>query len=287
MSPPQRTRLDADPTGVRLICGDAVEVLAGIDDDSIDLTVTSPPYDGVRDYGGFTLDIPALIEQLHRVTKQGGVVVWVVSDQTVKGSETGTSMRHALAFVDAGFRLHDTMIYHKDNPPPVGGNNRYYQSWEYMFVFSKGAPATFNPLTRPQRNKWNDKRTHRVRSVSRGVDGEWAEPKLVPIKTEVKRSNVWTYTVSGGSIASDPLAHEHPAIFPEMLVHDHVVTWTDPGDVVLDPMMGSGTTPKVASAVGRRAVGVDCNPQYVDLARRRLGEAFTPRPTREREQDWR
>lgn len=263
---------------MRLYHGDAVGMLARhIGDDSVDLTVTSPPYDGVRSYGGFTLDIPALIDQLHRVTKPGGVVVWVVADQTVKGSETGTSMRHALAFMDAGFRLHDTMIYHKDNPPPVGGSNRYYQSWEYMFVLTKGTPATFNPLTRPQRNKWNDKRTHRVRPVSRGVDGEWAEPKLVPIKTEVKRSNVWSYVVSGGSVASDPLAHEHPAIFPEMLVHDHVVSWTNAGDVVLDPMMGSGTTPKVVHALGREAVGIELNDDYFALAQRRVTEPFVVR----------
>lgn len=252
-----------------------MEVLDQFSPKRFDLTVTSPPYDSLRAYG--VVNVDALVWQLFRVTKRGGVVVWVVGDQTVRGSETGTSFRHAQAFMDAGFNLHDTMIYLKDNPPPVGGSNRYYQSFEYMFVFSKGTPKTFNPLTRPQRNKWNDKRTSRTRAISRKPDGGFAEKKVVPIKSVVKRSNVWPYVVSGGAVASDSVAHQHPAIFPEMLVHDHIVSWSNPGDTVLDPMMGSGTVPKVAAALGREAVGIEVVESFVEIARERVKAPFVLR----------
>lgn len=257
-----------------IVEGDCVEVLRGFPAASVDLVLTSPPYDDLRSYGGFSLDVSELISELWRVVKPGGVVVWVVADATKDGSETGTSMRQALAFMERGFLLHDTMIYHKDNPPPVGGSSRYYQAWEYMFVFSRGRPKTFNPLMRPQRNKWNDKRTSRVRSLSRDRDGAFGEPKTIPIRSEVKRSNVWRYVVSGGSVASDSLAHHHPAVFPETLAHDHIVSWTNPGDVVLDPMVGSGTVTKVARALGRRWIGVELNPEYVLLARSRTRQAY-------------
>lgn len=257
-----------------IVEGDCVAVLREFPAASVDLVVTSPPYDDLRSYGGFSLDVSGLISELWRVVKPGGVVVWVVADATKDGSETGTSMRQALAFMEEGFSLHDTMIYHKDNPPPVGGSTRYYQAWEYMFVFSRGRPKTFNPLMRPQRNKWNDKRTVRTRSVSRGKDGEFTEKRVIPIKPEVKRSNVWRYVVSGGSVASDSLAHHHPAVFPETLAHDHIVSWTNPGDVVLDPMVGSGTVTKVARALGRRWIGVESNPEYVSLARSRTQQAY-------------
>ena len=143
----------------KIIHGENVKVLKTLEANSIDLTVTSPPYDNLRNYNGYSFDFESLKKELFRVTKEGGVVVWVVGDATVKGSETGSSFKQALGFIEEGFRLHDTMIYQKDNPPPVGGHNRYYQAFEYMFIFSKGSPKTFNPQKRPRRNKYNDKRT--------------------------------------------------------------------------------------------------------------------------------
>ena len=251
--------------------GDCVDVMRTFPEGVIDLTVTSPPYDNLRTYKGYTFNFEEIAKELYRVTKQGGVVVWVVGDATIKGSETGTSFRQALYFKEIGFNLHDTMIYHKDNPAPVGGHNRYYQAFEYMFVLSKGKPKTFNPILTPRRNKWNDKRTVRYRGVTRNKDGEF-EKKLVKVNEMVKKQNLWTYVVSGGSSSTDRIAHQHPAIFPEKLAEDHVLSWSNEGDIVLDPMCGSGTTCKMAKLNGRNYIGIDIAEEYVEMARRRVEE---------------
>lgn len=244
--------------------------MSSLPPDSIDLTVTSPPYDKMRTYNGYTWDLSKTIQELYRITKPGGVIVWIVGDETIKGSETGSSFKQALAFMDAGFRLHDTMIYMKDNPPPTGGKNRYYQAFEYMFVFSKGTPKTFNPIVEPRRNKWNDPRTVRTRPVTRNKAGIFTK-KTVPVNQDcVKLQNVWSYVVSGGSVASDKLAHQHPAIFPEAMVRDHIISWSNPGDIILDPFSGSGTTAKVAALLERHYIGFDISPEYCDLAKQRL-----------------
>lgn len=161
------------------------------------------------------------------------------------------------------------MIYHKDNPPPVGGSNRYYQAFEYMFVLSKGSPR-LNAIETQRRNKWNDKRTTRFRAVNRNADGEF-EKKQVPIKEIVKIQNVWTYVVSRGAAATDRFAHQHPAIFPEALARDHILSWSNPGDVVLDPLLGSGTTGKIALESGRRFIGIDISAEYLRIAKKRIG----------------
>ena len=159
-------------------------------DNLIDLTVTSPPYDGLRTYNGYSFDFENIAKELFRVTKDGGVVVWVVGDATVKGSESGTSFKQALYFKESGFNLHDSMIYQKDNPPPVGGSNRYYQHFEYMFILSKGKPKTFNPITAKRRNKWNDKRTERTKGFTRDKDGNFIKKK-VSLIGDVKIGNIW------------------------------------------------------------------------------------------------
>lgn len=252
---------------------DCVEGMKMLEDNIIDLTVTSPPYDNLRTYNGFSWDFEATAKELYRVTKPGGVVVWVVGDATINGSETGTSFRQALTFMEKGFKLHDTMIYMKDNPPPTGGASRYYQAFEYMFVLSKGAPKTFNAIVEPRRNKWNDHRTVRKRPVTRNKAGVFTE-KIVPVNQgDVKLQNVWNYTVSGGSVASDPYAHQHPAIFPEALVRDHIVSWSNPGDVVLDPFMGSGTTAKMAILNGRNYLGFEISEEYCSIAKQRIDHA--------------
>jgi site-specific DNA-methyltransferase (adenine-specific) len=172
--------------------------------------------------------------------------------------------------MQCGFRLHDTMIYWKDNPPPVGGHNRYYQAFEYMFVWAKGAPRVFNPIQADRRNKYGDTRTHRVRPVTRNRAGVFTA-KDVPVNTgQVKLQNVWSYAVGGGHVAEDRIAHQHPAIFPEALVRDHVISWSDAGDVVFDPFMGSGTTGKVASELGRGFIGTEIDPAYYNIAIARI-----------------
>lgn len=252
---------------------DNVEGLQELPADCIDLTVTSPPYDNLREYTGFSWDFETLARELFRVTKPGGVVVWVVGDATVKGSETGTSLRQALTFMGAGFNLHDTMIYAKHNPPPTGGKNRYFQAFEYMFIFSKGSPKTFNPLTEPRRNICNDKRTRRNKGFNRNADGEFVRKEVAINQGDPKRRNVWTYLVGGGNTTDDKVAYGHPAMFPEQLAADHILSWSSPGEIVLDPFMGSGTTAKMAAAHGRHYIGFEISAEYCEIAAQRLQSA--------------
>jgi len=259
---------------IKLIQDDCLTAMKGLEADCVDLTITSPPYDNLRTYKNlnWSEDVwKQLIEELYRVTKDGGVVVWVVGDETKNGSESLTAFRQALYAKSIGFNAHDTMIYMKDNPPPVGGQSRYYQAFEYMFVWSKGKPKTFNPLKLPRRNKWNDKRTVRTRPVTRNKEG-FFEPSEVKVNTGmVKLQNVWSYVVSGGSVATDKVAHKHPAIFPESLVRDHILSWSNEGDTVLDPLMGSGTTGYVAKSRNRNFIGIEKVEEYFNIAKSRIG----------------
>lgn len=256
---------------IKLINDDCINAMQELEDNSIDLTVTSPPYDNLRSYEGtlqWNEDIwRQVLEGLYRVTKEGGVVVWVVGDATIKGSETGTSFKQALYAMECGFNLHDTMVYQKDNPPPVGGKNRYYQSFEYMFVLSKGAPKTFNAITKERRNKWNDKRTCRVKGFTRASDGSFVK-KLVKINETVKINNIWKYVVGGGN--SVDYGTKHPAAFPPELVSDHIKSWSKPGDTVFDPFLGSGTTGKMAKKLGRNFIGIEKVKEYFDISTDRI-----------------
>ena len=246
----------------KIITGDSAVVLQSFPPDCIDLTVTSPPYDNLRTYNGFTFDFETIARELFRVTKAGGVVVWVVGDATVKGSETGTSFRQALFFMQCGFKLHDTMIYLKKDFPPLT-HNRYEQQFEYMFVFSKGKPKTFNGLREPSkyagelRNKRNNK--HEISSAIRNRDG------YTTIKETKLRTNAWL-------MAGAHTNHNHPAIFPEALANDHILSWSNENDTVLDCFCGSGTTPKMAKLLNRHYVGIDTSAEYVALANERLAQ---------------
>jgi len=252
-----------------IICGDNVEVLRGFSDESIDLTVTSPPYDNLRTYNGFEWDFEVLANELYRVTKRGGVVVWVVNDATINGSETGTSFRQALYFRDeCGFSLHDTMIYEKENPIPLT-HNRYEQKFEFMFVFSKGKPKTFNPILR------ENSHAGKKQSGTFRHDGKNLTSRNSHNLTRKKsyRYNIWKYSVGRGGTTSDLYAFEHPAIFPEKLAEDHIISWSNPGDIILDPFVGSGTTAKMAALNNRHYIGIDISEEYCELARKRVSEA--------------
>jgi site-specific DNA-methyltransferase (adenine-specific) len=252
-----------------VMCGDNVEVLSGFPSECIDLVVTSPPYDNLRTYGGHSWDFPRLASELTRVLKPGGVIVWVVADATVNGSETLTSMRQAIHFKDVcGLRVHDTMIYRKANFLPMT-HRRYEQAWEYMLVLSKGKPKAWNP-------KMTETAYPRNRKL-RMRNGDRRDKESIQ-KSSGQRivENVFTYKCGGGHIDPTGLAHLHPAPFPESLAKDHVATWSNPGDVVLDPFAGSGTTPKAAKELGRRFVGIEINPEYVELCKKRLSENTLP-----------
>ena len=253
---------------------DCVEGMKQLDPESIDLVVTSPPYDSLRTYNGFVFDFESVANQLFRVVKDGGVVVWVVGDGTINGGETGTSFKQALKFIDIGFKLHDTMIYQKHNPTPNTGNGiRYQQSFEYMFVLSKGKPKIVHLLTEPRRNECGDRRTSRMIRRQRNVDGEFEEEHLYEIKQIVPKSNIWNYKVGLYNTTSDKIAFKHPAIFPEQLAVDHILSWSDENDIVLDPFMGSGTVAKACMITGRNYIGFEISEEYCEIAKQRLQNA--------------
>jgi len=251
--------------------GDCVDVMTGMPDDFVDLTVTSPPYDNLRIYNGYNFDFEGIAKELFRVTKQGGVVVWVVGDATIKGSETGTSFKQALYFKEIGFNLHDTMIYYRESPPLT--HNRYEQHFEYMFVFSKGKPKTFNPFK--DRKKYIDHRTNK--SFRREKDGSYSKGYCKGEETMKIRGNIWKINTGGGQSTTDKSASKHPAIFPERLAEDHILSWSDEGDTVLDPMCGSGTAPRMAKVNGRHYIGIDTSEEYVEIARKRCAKPAPPK----------
>ena len=255
----------------QVITGDCAAVMRDrIADGAIDLTVTSPPYDNLRKYNGYHFDFEAIAAQLWRVTKTGGVVVWVVADATINGSETGISFEQTLFFRGLGFNLHDTMIYVKANPIPLN-HNRYDSAFEYMFVFSKGAPKTTNLIRTPTKRAGESNRmTHRRTSDELSN----ASGKGLAVKETKLRSNVWQIATGYGVATKDAAAYAHPAIFPEALARDHIISWSNPGDAVLDPMCGSGTTGKQAVLLGRRFIGIDISSEYVEgIARPRIQAA--------------
>lgn len=239
-----------------------------IPDESIDLVVTSPPYDDLRNYNGYSFNFEEVAQELWRTLKPGGVVVWVVGDKTHNGSETGTSFRQALYFKDIGFNLHDTMIYEKDSisfPDKV----RYYQIFEYMFVFSKGKPKTTN-LIADRKNKWfNGKK--KIKGSYRGKDGtQVRHSKQNLLKEYGTRFNIWRIANGHQKSTLDKVAFKHPAIFPEKLAGDHILSWSNPGDVVLDPFMGSGTTAKMAMLNNRYYIGFEMSEEYCSIIDQRL-----------------
>lgn len=246
----------------RIYQGDCAEGMRALPDSSIDMTITSPPYDNLRTYNGYTFEFENVAKELYRVTKRGGVIVWVVSDATLKGSETGTSFKQALYFKQLGFNLHDTMVWYKEScrfPDTV----RYYDSFEYMFVLSKGKPKTIN-LIADKPNKWAGTKMH---GTDRQPDGT-TMPKKGCNKRNVKdfgvRYNVWTVYNTGKR--NNP----HPAMFPEKLAEDHILSWSNPGDIVLDPFMGSGTTAKMAILNNRNFIGFEVSGEYVQIANTRI-----------------
>jgi DNA modification methylase len=251
-----------------LIIGDSAIVLKKLPDSFADLTVTSPPYDNLREYKGYCFDFETIARELYRVTKEGGVVVWVVADATVDGGESGTSFRQALFFMQCGFKLHDTMIWNKGGFSAVGAlATRYAPVFEYMFVFSKGKLKTFNPIKdRPNKNAGaTPKKCGTVRQVD-GSTKPMSNPDYV-VPDFGQRFNIWDINPQRQSGAN-----KHPAPFPEQLAADHIASWSNPGDVVLDPFLGSGTTGKMAQYVNRRFIGIEISEEYAVLSKNRVGD---------------
>lgn len=243
--------------------GDCLDLMKDIDEEFIDLTVTSPPYDNIRSYNGSLTDWneakwKAIIAELYRVTKNGGVVVWVVGDATEKFKESLSSFRQALFFTECGFGLLDTMIYYKENyAPAYPALRRYANQFEYMFIFSKGRPKTFNPVQHPKVRNKEEKVAYRMRDGS-------LKRKTKPRGRETKdASNVWHFAVGGNATG-------HPAVFPEALARNHIISWSNEGDTVFDPFMGSGTTGKMALLNGRKFIGIEREESYFNIAKQRI-----------------
>ena len=251
-----------------VIEGNCVDILATFQESSIDLTVTSPPYDNLRTYKGYEFDFESIAKQLFRVTKDGGVVVWVVNDATINGSETGTSFRQALYFKELGFNLHDTMIFQKTNPIPQIYRKRYNNVFEYMFIFSKGIVKTHNPIMVDCLHAGLQLNGTTYKNYSKGTQKR--EKLAKPVKNQKIKGNIWEYVV--GKKAEDQEARNHPAPFPMALARDHINSWSNSGDVVLDPMCGSGTVCKAAKQLGRNYIGIDISTEYCEVAKKRMEE---------------
>ena len=262
--------MDKEICGFNLMIGDCMERMKEIEDKSIDLTITSPPYDNLRTYNG-NIDqwnfekFQGIARELYRVTKQGGVVVWVVGDSTVKGNETGTSFKQALYFKEVGFNLHDTMIYSKGGQGATGSVHGYWQDFEYMFVFVKDKIKTFNPIE-DRRNKVKPRKKEESQG-HRFRDGNVKGKRIIERKEFGRRLNIWTYHESGTRT-------NHPAVFPEQLANDHIISWSNEGDTVLDCFMGSGTTGKMALLNSRNFIGIEMDEKYFNISCKRIKDAI-------------
>lgn len=243
-----------------------LDTMAKMPDNFIDLTVTSPPYDNLRDYNGYSFDFESVAKELYRVTKEGGVVVWVVGDATIKGSETGTSFKQALFFKECGFNLHDTMIYEKTGVMP--SKVRYTQQFEYMFILSKGKPKSIN-LIKDRRNNWAGSETFSNITV-RQKDGTLKKKDKKKINEFGLRFNIWRIINGSGFGQKDKIAYKHPATFPEQLANDHIISWSNEGDLVYDPFMGSGTTAKMSKINNRNWIGSEMSEEYCEIIKQRI-----------------
>lgn len=254
---------------IELWCGDCLELMKNIPDDSIDLTVTSPPYDNLRTYNGNISQwnfekFQEIAKELYRATVNGGVVVWVVGDATVKGSETGTSFRQALWFKECGFNLHDTMIWEKTARIPT--QDRYYNVFEYMFIFSKGKPKTMNFIC-DHKNVTAGQKRRKDKCINKGKNEKYADLWIVSGEKS-RRTNVWKI-----HIGKNKETKGHPAVFPEQLANDHIISWSNEGDTILDPFMGSGTTGKMAVLNNRKFIGIELDDTYFEIAKERINKA--------------
>jgi DNA modification methylase len=237
-----------------------LDTMSRMGDCFVDLTVTSPPYDDLRTYNGYSFDFESIAKELYRITKQGGVIVWIVGDATVKGSETGTSFKQALFFKEIGFNLHDTMIWIKDGGGAVGSNKCYTQNFEYMFVFSKGKINTTNLIYDKKNASFGKDKSGVGRRL---VTGEHKIENRKPSAEFSRRNNYWYIAPQKG---------EHPAVFPEALANDHIISWSNEGDLVYDPFMGSGTTAKMSILNNRNFIGSEISTEYTEIANKRISK---------------
>ena len=234
-----------------------------MDDGFIDLTITSPPYDNLRAYNGYSFNFESVAKELYRVTKEGGVVVWIIGDATIQGSETGTSFKQALFFKDCGFNLHDTMIWYKKAKFPHHENSkRYKPQFEYMFIFSKGKVNVYSPIYDILNESFGKEINIKCKIKTENNGKFNGRTKKVIIKKHRMRDNVWEVSQKGYK--------GHPAPFPLQLPNDHIISWSVKDNIVYDPFMGSGTTAVASINNKRNFIGSEISIEYADLAKNRL-----------------
>lgn len=259
-------------SNIQLYWGDCLKIMDGLiaDGVKVDAVITSPPYDNLRSYNGnneqWNFDKFKLIaDKLYLIVKKGGVIVWVVNDQTINGSETGTSFKQALYFKEIGFNLHDTMLYEKINFIPLT-HNRYEQCFEYMFVLSKGKPETFNPIKIPCKNAGKIEKyglERRKLLDQKQAMRTYNDTVYKPTKKDKIHSNIFSYIVGNEKTG-------HPAVFPLKLAEDQILSWSNEGDIILDPFMGSGTTGVACKNLNRNFIGIELDLNYYMIAQERI-----------------
>ena len=249
---------------VTLYNDDCLEVMKDIE--QVDMILTSPPYDNLRSYNSYSFKFMPVAKELYNILNDGGVLVWIVGDQTINGSETCNSFKQALYFREIGFNLHDTMIYQK-NVMPFPEQTRYIQAFEYMFVLSKGKPKKTNLIKERTRGYKPSKS-----STQRNKNGTVTTLKYEQGKEYRSKWNIWKYEVGYNKSTKDKIAFKHPAIFPDQLARDHIISWSNKDDTILDPFLGSGTTARACKNLGRKCVGIEISKEYCDIAVKRLGQ---------------
>jgi site-specific DNA-methyltransferase (adenine-specific) len=241
-----------------------LDTMAAMPDNYLDLTVTSPPYDNLRSYNGYSFDFEAVASELYRVTKDGGVVVWIVNDASVNGSETGSSFLQALYFKSIGFNIHDTMIWNKGQFSDVASLRvRYAQVFEYMFILTKGKPKTFNPIKdKPNKHVGNTRKHVMMRQVNGSIKKD-IRKNGYSVKEFGQRYNIWNQSPC-------KLRLTHPARFPLQLIKDHIISWSNKDDIVYDPFIGSGTTALASKETKRKYIGSEISNEYYQMCLDRL-----------------
>lgn len=255
----------------KIVCDDNIKFLSKLEKECVDIIITSPPYDDLRDYEN-SLEwnfgiFKKLSKKLFRVLKEGGVMIWIVGDKTINGRKSLTSFKQAIEFERIGFNIYDVIIYEKTGTGPPH-NNRYFNCFEYMFILSKGKPKTIN-LLKDKLNKWAGAETYSAIS-RREKDGSLTKKERKVINEYGVRTNIWKYANGMGFSTRDKIAYEHPAIFPEKLVEDHLLSWSKEGDLVLDPFGGSGTTAKISKKLNRNYISIDKIEKYCEIAKKRI-----------------
>jgi site-specific DNA-methyltransferase (adenine-specific) len=252
-----------------------LETMQNMDSNVIDLVVTSPPYDQLRKYHGFKFDFESTAKGLYRVIKDGGIVVWVVNDSVIDGSETCTSFKQALFFKEIGFNLHDTMIYSKKNLVPLN-HKRYEQAFEYMFIFVKGKIKTFNPILKKNKSPGTKKRRdyNNICKDSEPKRMKTVQDRITIVKEYGVIGNIWEYMHGYNHTSKDAVSFKHPATFPEKLARDHIISWSNEGDLIYDPFMGSGTVAKMAILNNRNWIGSEISSLYCEIIKERLNEVM-------------